>query len=268
MPALTGPGLSPSPPSMRHRATAALAALATVVLMTLVAAGVPSPAAAQGCPASGDQAIRCADVLGARVGGQPDRTTPSSTSTTEDEPERTTTTEDDEPERTTTTEDEPEPTTTEEPEPETTTTSDEDPAPATTSSSDDDDSEGGAGPLMLVLGVLLGASAGAAIGWFAGRQAPGASGATGTGAAVAGAPPAGADAAAQRATLVAAAIAAIDLAQNEGLREQLTRALEEAGVVRIAPDGEPFDANLHHAVDRLSTHDPAQHNTVLTDRPG
>jgi len=195
-------------------------------------------------------------TAGPALAGGPDRTTPrESTTTTADR--ETGTTEDDEP---TTTEDD-EPTTTE---PETTEPETTEPEPAATSGDTDDDS-GSGGPLMLVLGVLLGGAAGAAIGWFAGRQAPGA-GAPGP---VAPPPvPATDAAAAQRATLVTAAIAAIDLAQNEGLREQLTRALEQAGVTQVAPDGVPFDPQQHHAVDRLPTHDPAQHNTVMTDRAG
>ena len=92
MPDHTGPGLRPSPPPTTRRTAAALAAFVTALLVVLGAAAVPSPASgsATGCPASGDQAVRCTDVLGERVGGQPDRTTPSSTTTTEDdEPDRT-----------------------------------------------------------------------------------------------------------------------------------------------------------------------------------
>ena len=265
MPVSPGPGSSRPDPSNLRRAVATLG-IVGAVSFGAVSFGAVSFGAGAGAGAAGRAPTT--------AGGQPDRTTPGdgSTSTTEDRTTPTsrggTTTTDEaptrtteEPERTTTTD---EATTTSE---ESTTTS-EDLEPATTSSSGDDDGEGGAGPLMLVLGVLLGASAGAAFGWFAGRQAPGASSAqpaSGAGAAlVAG----NADAVAQRATLVGAAIAAIDLAQNEGLREQLTRALEQAGVRRIAPDGETFDPARHHAVDRLPTHDPAQHNTVITDRPG
>jgi hypothetical protein len=145
---------------------------------------------------------------------------------------------------------------------------DEDDRNVPAAGSGEDDDEGSSGALPLVLGILLGISAGAAAGWFAARRAGAADVAPAAGLAAAGAPGGGGDVAQQRAGLVGAAIAAIDLAQNEGLREQLTRALEQAGVRQLSVDGETFDAARHHAVDRLQTHDPSQHNTVITDRPG
>lgn len=203
---------------------------------------------------------------------QPDRTTPRETTTTIDRStgDRSTSTTT-RPSSSTTSEPDEETTTTAPPTTSATTTS-EVPPPTAEQTGDEpeaDDSTGSGGSLMLVLGILLGASAGAAIGWFAGRGAPGAgSGSTQPAPAPVGAPATPEPVADQRATLVAACIAAVDLAQNEGVREQLTRALESAGVTRLEVDGETFDPNRHHAVDRLHTHDPAQHNTVITDRAG
>lgn len=174
------------------------------------------------------------------------------------------------PDRTTTTADEPDAT---DPRPTTTESEDTQSSPITIDDRVDPDAEedsgdgGTSGALMLALGLLLGATAGVAAGWFAGRQSvtkgnpppPGA---------VVPAPGAVASADPSRLTLVNALIAAIDLTANDGLREQLERALASAGVVPIVVDGEPFDPERHHAVDRLATHDASQHNTVLTDRPG
>ena len=58
------------------------------------------------------------------------------------------------------------------------------------------------------------------------------------------------------------------ISHEAGVGARVLRALEQAGVTQVAPDGVPFDPQQHHAVDRLPTHDPAQHNTVMTDRAG
>lgn len=119
---------------------------------------------------------------------------------------------------------------------------------------------------MLVLGVLLGR--GRRRGHRVVRRPPGTlRRRSRPGGAAAGVPASDA-AAAERATLVTAAIAATTWPRTRvcGAAHPSPRAgWRHPGCARY---GAPFDPQHHHAVDRLPTHDPAQHNTVMTDRPG
>ncbi|GIH24547.1 hypothetical protein Aph01nite_28570 [Acrocarpospora phusangensis] len=46
------------------------------------------------------------------------------------------------------------------------------------------------------------------------------------------------------------------------LADLLGAALAEAGVSEVRPDGEPFDGELHEAVDTAPTEDPDAHGTI------
>ncbi|MDP9220329.1 MAG: nucleotide exchange factor GrpE [Actinomycetota bacterium] len=73
----------------------------------------------------------------------------------------------------------------------------------------------------------------------------------------------------QRDSLVKTCIGIGDGVDNPAVRERLTRALAEVGVLAVHPDGELFDPARHRAVDRVPAADPALHNRVAsTERLG
>lgn len=73
----------------------------------------------------------------------------------------------------------------------------------------------------------------------------------------------------QRDSLVQACIGLGDSVDNPAVRERLTRALAEIGVLAMVPDGELFDPAWHRAVDRVAAADPTLHNRVAgTQRLG
>lgn len=66
----------------------------------------------------------------------------------------------------------------------------------------------------------------------------------------------------QRDSLVQACIGLGDSVENPAVRERLTRALAEVGVLAMRADGELFDPAWHRAVDRVGAADPLLHNRV------
>jgi hypothetical protein len=72
-----------------------------------------------------------------------------------------------------------------------------------------------------------------------------------------------------RSRLIATCMELSDRLSNEALRERLLSTMASVGVEVIAPDGEPFDSERHHAIFRTPTTDRSQHGRVAsTERLG
>lgn len=74
---------------------------------------------------------------------------------------------------------------------------------------------------------------------------------------------------AQRTILRDTMIEVRDLVTIEAVRGRILEALQRAGIEEISPDGQTFDPTKHHAIDRVPTTNPTDHNRVaFTERPG
>ncbi len=169
------------------------------------------------------------------------------------------------------------PTTTDAPEPTTT--------PAAVTEVDDDDDGTSAAALAAVgivaflvglvvaavpLGALLARRRSAAPSGPAVGTPPPPGPAAGAGPVIGPAPSRDADAVRQqRIALAQGLIALRDQIPSDALGTQAAEALAAAGIVELAPVGQPFDPAQHKAVDQVVTDDPAAHNTVVSvERPG
>nr|WP_243796000.1 nucleotide exchange factor GrpE [Saccharopolyspora gloriosae] len=61
----------------------------------------------------------------------------------------------------------------------------------------------------------------------------------------------------ERATLIRLCLYALDRARSNGVAERLADGLDDIGVARLRPDGQPFDPAWHEAGGTVPTDDPA-----------
>ncbi|GAA3364603.1 MULTISPECIES: nucleotide exchange factor GrpE [Saccharopolyspora] len=73
----------------------------------------------------------------------------------------------------------------------------------------------------------------------------------------------------ERTELIRLCLYALDRARSSGVAERLTEGLDGIGVVRLRPEGLPFDPSRHEAGGTVPTDDPALDGIVAeTEVPG